>query len=90
MTVALTSLMKIVINESAFPVPLDTPIASFPPRRHRHRTSLALRSLISYHLHLYCVERPVNVSTYCLSVDVLTVVSKSYILREEVVGIKSV
>jgi hypothetical protein len=83
MTVALAFLTKIVIHESAFLVPLDTLMANFPPRHHPHRTSLALRSLTSYNLHLYCVERAVNVSTYCLSV------SKSYILRE-VVGIKSV
>lgn len=60
MTIALTFLTKIVINESAYPVPLDTPITSFPPRYHRHRTSLALRFLINHYLYLYCVFRSVN------------------------------
>lgn len=60
MTVALTLLTKIVINESAYPVSLETPITSFPTRYHRHRTSLALRFSISHYLYLYCVLRSVR------------------------------
>lgn len=41
-TVALNSLTKTMLNESAYSVALDTPITSLVPRHHRHRSLVAL------------------------------------------------
>lgn len=90
MIVILTFLTKIVINESAYSVPLDTPIISFPGQHHRYRSLVALRFLVNHRLNLCCVLCSVNTLTYYLSVDILIIISKTCILWEEIVRIKGV
>ena len=90
MIVILTFLTKIVINESAYSVPLDTPITSFSRRHHRHRSLVTLHFLVNHRLNLCCVLCSVNTLTYCLLVDILTIISKTCILWEEIVRIKGV